>query len=759
MSTTNYLIDTIKTAEKHEFDEIVTVFLREIYGFKRIIHTDGPYDTGIDIKVLDIAGTKNQYQLTIQKYDSLAEKNAFEKKLLEDLKKAKKNFEENNYTNVLYFFYSQKITNRIIHEYQAMALRDFGISLIIVDAKQIAQEAEEYRQLLNEIVSINDIKDLLKQDILFPKEDKNLVFDLLSFGKASDLRLEIIEAFILRQIHLKGTMTSEVIVAICEEKFKSDENKVFYEKLLNRLRSEKKITLKEDSFILTINESRKISGLIGQNEIEEAMFIESLKSVLTNYNQQNDLEEYLIELKKVYITNFNSDISEIIFESGKDLSSISREFLEFLKSKNIAYSNIKEFAKDLFKVCRQNNYLQKFCAAKVFSDTTKMKNIESYINTQKRIFVDTQIILFALCYYYNPKSEYNNYFYVTTKSLLKFAKNNSLNLFLPSNYLWEAQSHLREALNLIPFTNLPNFESLGRSRNVFYNFYLSEREQSDSNLTYKNFFNNFKFSESDKFSKHNLLIEKYLEDLGIEIINIEKQSYDIEDAKRIIQINLHKEKKFKSKFGLNNDAIILEYLADADVDVHPLQPLLLSWDKVLFKSQNEYFKKNPTAERWFLLSPERFIDQYSLLQFSIDSDTITNEILALLSSDLVQGTHSLLDSITHILNPNEEVGLQYTIRLSEIRDNEIHRLQEHSVTLPEEIEGEAVIDDLMYNLTSYYRDEKDAFEKFKKVFTNINFIEDVTNIIRSAIENIYITKEFDNKIFHDFDNLIDKIDY
>ncbi|NBA78749.1 hypothetical protein GOQ04_24560 [Emticicia sp. ODNR4P] len=233
--------------------------------------------------------------------------------------------------------------------------------------------------------------------------------------------------------------------------------------------------------------------------------------------------------------------------------------------------------------------------------------------------------------------------------------------------------------------------------------------------------------------------------------------YEIDESKKIIQNILLAENKFKSKFGLNNDAIMLEYLADNDVSVHPLQPLLLSWDKVLFKSQNEYFSRNPTAERWFLLTPGRFIDQYSLLQFSIDSETVTNEILAFLSDDLIQGTHSLLDSITHILNPNEEVGLQYTNRLSEIRDNEIHRLKEHSITLPEDIEGEAVIDDLMYNLTSYYKENKNNFEYFKKVFENIELIEDVTEIIKRAIDNIYTSKRFSDTILGDFDNLIKKV--
>lgn len=756
MSTKKYLIDTLKAVEKNEFDSIIKTYLSEVYGFKRIINTDGVNDGGIDIKVFDIEGIKNQYQLTIQKSETNSEKKLFEKKLFEDLEKAKKNYTDNGYSNTLYFFCSQTFTNKSINGYKSKALREYGISLNIVDAKQIAEEAEEYLQLMNIIVSTNNLKEILDTEKIFPKDDKNLVFDLLSFGKASDLRLQIIEAYILRQIQILKGLTKVEIISICEQQFKNQENPVFYDKILNRLRSERKILLEDNIFILTEAENKKISNLLNINQIEESKLIESLQNILIKYNQEEFIGDYLVVLKEIYITNFNSDISHIMLDEGKDLSTISREFLQFLVSKGIDEFEAMKLAKELFEVCKENTYLQKFCAAKVFSETTKINNIERYINTQKRLFVDTQLILYSLCYFYNPKTEYSNYFFTTTKSLLDLTKKNKLKLFVPSNYLWEAQSHLREALNLIPFTNLPNFEKLGKSRNVFYNFFLSEREKYDPELTYIGFFRNFGFKENDRYTQHNLLIEDYISKLGIEVIDVDEKHYDIEKSKKIIQTILFNEDKFKSKFGLHNDAIILEYLADSDVDIHPLQPLLLSWDKVLFKSQKEYFKKNPTAERWFLLTPGRYIDQYSLLQFSIDSETVTNEILAFLSNDLIQGTHSLLDSITHILNPKEEVGLQYTNRLSEIRDNEIHRLRENSVSLPEEIEGEAVIDDLMFNLTSHYRETQDTFENFKKVFSNIDLIEDVTNLIRKAVENIYSTKKFSEEIFIEFDKLINK---
>lgn len=759
MSTKKYLIDTLAATEKPEFDKIVKTYLSEIYGFKRIVFTDGPYDTGIDIKIFDIDGIKNQYQLTIQKSDTPHEKREFEKKLYSDLEKAKKNSDDFGYEKVLFFFYSSSLTNKTIREYESKALVNYGISLTLIESNRISDEAEEYLQLLNSIVETNNLKEILDTNKVFPSEEKNLLFDLLSFGKASDLRFQIVEAYILKQFHVKGKLTADEIIANCQEKFKAQENVVFYEKLIARLQTEKRIFKDEDkiNFILSESESKRISGLIGQSEIEEQDLLKHLIDILKKYDQEQFVEDYLIELKKIYINNFNADISEIVSTSTKDLSALSREFLTFIQSKGITAEDTNDLAESLFKICKENQYIQKFSAAKVFSETTNISNIERYIHTQKRVFVDTQVILYALCYFYNPKSTYSNYFFNTTKALLNFTRRNKISLFLPSNYLWEAQSHLREALNLIPFTNLKNFEKLGKSRNAFYNFFLFEREiLNDNDFTYIDFFEKFGFKINDKYTLHNNLIELFISKLGIEVTDVDTIYYDIEDAKRIIIDVLHENEKVKSKFGLNNDAIIMEYLADGDVDVHPLQPMLLSWDKVLFKAQKEYFKKFPTSSRWFLLTPGRFIDQYSLLQFSIDSDIVTDEILAFLSSDLIKNTHSLLDSITHILNPTDEVGLEYTNILAQIRDNEIHRIKENKITLPDDVEGEAVIDDVMYNLTFHYKDSKDDFEMFKVLFTNKELITDVTSLIEKSIEEFYRLKKFNSEIFLEFDQMISK---
>lgn len=142
MSRTKNLIQLIECLEKPEFDELVKTYLKEEYGFERVVNTDGKDDTGIDIKVFDYLKEKLQFQLTTQKSKTQSEKNAFDKKLREDLEKAKINYREFGFSNKLFFFYSYELTNKVIREIEKLAFKDYGINLELIDANRLAEEAE-----------------------------------------------------------------------------------------------------------------------------------------------------------------------------------------------------------------------------------------------------------------------------------------------------------------------------------------------------------------------------------------------------------------------------------------------------------------------------------------------------------------------------------------------------------------------------------------------------------------------------------------
>jgi len=114
MSRTKNLVNILESCEKQEFDKIVKSYLKEIHDFKRVVITDGKDDTGIDIKVFDLNGQSIQYQLTTQKSQTNQEKKQFGYKLVKDIKKAKENSENFDYSSTLFFFYSKSLPRKKI---------------------------------------------------------------------------------------------------------------------------------------------------------------------------------------------------------------------------------------------------------------------------------------------------------------------------------------------------------------------------------------------------------------------------------------------------------------------------------------------------------------------------------------------------------------------------------------------------------------------------------------------------------------------
>jgi hypothetical protein len=143
--------------KKKEFDKVVKTYLKEILNFTHIVNTDGKDDGGLDIKVFSLNGSKIQFQLTTQKSATKQEKSQFDKKLKEDLAKAKINKEEYGYDSKLIFFYSKRLTNKVIREYERLAFRDYSINLELIDANRIAEESEDFVEIQRAIYKLNEI--------------------------------------------------------------------------------------------------------------------------------------------------------------------------------------------------------------------------------------------------------------------------------------------------------------------------------------------------------------------------------------------------------------------------------------------------------------------------------------------------------------------------------------------------------------------------------------------------------------------------
>jgi len=752
MSENKSLIQQLAHCEKHEFDEIVKSYLKEVYKLACVVITDGKSDGGIDIKVLDDSRVKLQYQVTIQKATNSIEKNNLKNKILEDVCKAQRNVEQYGYASRLEFYYSYQLTEMFIEELQSIAFSEYGITLLIIDAKRIAAQAERYPYLYKTILEQSGFNKLMIKSEEISEKDK-LFYDLVGFGEAADVKLKIVEAYLLQCLFDNGSMPKEKLVELCMTKFKSSENTHFYDKLLTRMYSqEKRLGYNKETkeYFLSKGEKNKISAATKKIELDESLFLTKINDVLTSYHQNECLKNYVNLLYALYIKNIQQRVGQANSFGIEDTESILHYATQNLKDELLA----KKLVGELVSICDENKFIQKNCAGKVFSSTVDIDVLQSYANSKKRVFIDTTLALHMLCYYNYEATDYNNYYYILSCSLHDFCKKNKIKLYLTEPYFKEVVHHVLEAMNLKAYMQIPGIEKLGGSKNVFYNFYWYLKHTNKITESYGEYLDYMKFKFYPIDDTLYQEIEFQLKNVGIEVVNFDK-TYNIVNAKHLIE--LIDAGRNKSSFGLNHDALMITYLGDNDVSVHPVDPIFLTWDRTLFSVTIAYLEKNPLSQRWMQFTPSQFIDRYSLLSFSINEETISKEMLAMLSGDIEEKTSSLLDSLTLILNPSDQTGRKYIDRFTKMKDDKIYMTTRKSDAPQEELMDDS-LDSLINNLATHYKKKNGGLRMLRSLFGRSELVDSVIELIAKNLQNYIVHKSFLDDMFLNFDLLIKHVE-
>lgn len=751
MSENKGLIQMLAQCEKSEFDEVVKSYLKAIYKTKTLVITDGKNDGGLDVKVMDMPLKKLQFQMTVQISSTAQERKKLEEKMLADVAKAQKNVENYGYSDRLEFFYSYPLTEDFIEKRQMQAFANYGINLVILDAKRIAAQAQNNPELYKSILANSGYDTISVKTKDISDKDK-LFYDLVGFGEAADVKLKIVEAYILQCLYDEGSLAKDELISKCMCKFRSSENEQFYSKLLNRLHSrENRISYDHSAMLykLTENEFLKISDATKKNNLDEALFLSSIKKVLENYHQEKDLEEYINLLYSSYIHSFELRLSQDSQNTIEDAKSIVHFATQQLKDESIAKAMVEE----MLKICDENKYIQRNCAGKVFSSTIDIDTLKNYADNKKRVFVDTTLPLHMLCFFNHPVKDVKNYYYVLSCSMIEFCKKRNIQLYMTRTYFKEVVYHVREAINLIPYSQIPGIEQLGGSKNVFYNFYYHLRRLGKlEDLTYFDYLNEMKFRYYPMSGTLEQELELQLNNIGIRIIDVCKK-YDIDNTRKLLDLELIATGKNKSQFGLNDDAIMMCFLADRDIETHPIDPIFVTWDRTLFKVMPSFFDHNPLAQRWMQFTPSQFIDRYSLLTFSVNEETISKEMLAMLSGDIEERTNSLLDSLSLILNPDDQMGRKYIDKLAAMKDNKIYITNRKSDAPQEEMLDDS-LDSFMNSLTTHYKKTEKGLSRLKCLFSKAELMDDVIKVIADNIKEYQVNKKFLDTMYTSFDELI-----
>lgn len=763
MSQANLLINLISSLLDDEFDDVAKLYLQEIDGIKNIIKCNGPYDKGLDFRPSNATEIESQYQAT-----TTAEKR-FAKKIDEDLQKAKRNAEQYDLPKRVKYFYNQPLTNGQVLNYKKFAKDNYNITLDLIEANSIAETAEVFSSISDLLYKLADFdKYRGSDDDFFDSPRVRSFYDLMSFGSSTNIKANIIKSFILYFLCDKSQIDQKDLLEAIDKHFETKLDPSYLESLLRRMSSEGLTTFNEEKIELRDKEKQRLLKLLENYGNEEALLRKDLTWILSKYNLQQLLEEILKKLTELYESNYAINLGEFTKRETHihDFQTATKDFNEFLKSKMENPELSENLTTELLEIAEKSELLSRIALGQVYSKVSDPDRLQDYItrhNNNKTIFLDTNFLIVALCVFYEPEANYDNYHFKIAKRFLKYVRQNGLHLVVVKTYMHETAKLFVEALNIIPFTKIPHFEALGGSSNILYRFYKHLKDYSLLHLpneTFEEFLKEFKFEIKDGYDEYNYneQMEWLLKQMEIDVEIPER--YDLNKTKEIIEQDLKEHDRYKSKFAINNDAIMFRRLGDSDTDVNPIDPIFCTWDMSLFRVRRLYFQEYPNTTRWLMYTPTRLMDHFSMMKFQIPKGSLINEVLSILEVDYAfqEKTQTLLDTMVTIINPSSDIGLQYSTKLIELQQSEILQLDEQPENIVEESNENTPLDIIFKDLfIRYSREGEGTFHTFKQIFTKTEYFERTFVILDEEIKNFKDLGYSSHSLFDKFDTMINEI--
>lgn len=584
---------------------------------------------------------------------------------------------------------------------------------------------------------------------LFSDNESLLLYDYFSFGKTSiTAKTVLIESFILYLLYKRGDLCLEEIEKELNKFTQKSISSPAFKRLIEGLVGKKNIVVKANNYIsLSALEEERIREQEINFKENATIFYNSIDSIFEKYSIGADIKvDFIRELRDFLEANYDIDINE----GCEDIEINSTPFKNYQNLFNYLKgvvkkdeASIEELFKDLIGICKENDFLLRLSAGKVFSKISNPEQFSNYIsNTERHIYLDTQIILYALCINDNY-SKYDNVYYRIANNLIDAALNRKdIKLYLSEHYLGEITTHLKQALLLIPFTQIKEFEKYKISNNVFYSYYfqLKENDELPEQIdSFSDFMEDiFDLKEEDALepSFYHIasgILSSLLPELNIEIQNI--PHYNDEEVstsslifQSAISTNMLENKKDKI---LYNDSIMGCHLFNKQFH-GDREPFFLTYDKTFTFYRklfiDKYRRSKAAHIHWYLFTPSKFLNHLDLISLKINTDSLTDDFLSIMDSfKFKEKTKTIVDTISKLIdikNISKEKRRDYIEMSKIIFTNEEFPHFAENVNIEEDTEIKRFSVVVEYILNSY-RDKGD-----EHIRTFKNMLEDKTYFMK-----------------------------
>ena len=531
------------------------------------------------------------------------------------------------------------------------------------------------------------------------------VYDFINYGNTSNkIKNRIVESFILNRVYKKdGALSIEIIVnevvafskqSLNEGSVRSIIGTLIPEKLKYDGVSKKEVVLNED-------EKKRIEAALDSYTMLMNRLMTDIETLLEGYGMKAKTQEVYDHLKRFFDDNCMSIIQVMNEGDGEKSNERSDEYIDdfkkFLKDIGCNEGKEGELFKGLLKICQMNDVMVKISLGKNF---TNISNPESFATglrqREKIVYLDTQLLLYALCDYDNFAPFTGCPSFQIVKSLINISKqNHNIKLATINQYVNEAAYHLKRAVQLITFDDLYRDSRIQLSDNVFYSYYYYLKDEGKLNEdinSLADFLEEMFGVGYDDLLQGNLeqkiygyIVELLEEDYGITVEDTPHfTETDINNSEKVFTLSLSDRKDGRSPVAAKKDAIMGLYLFTSGHKTAS-DPFFLSWDKAFYAYRRDYIKAyvKSNGGSWHLFSPAKFVNHLNLLDMKIDVDVLTEDLISIIEDeDTATKTKHVLDSIRKLFEKSNLNNRQKRKEYTKIIFNETEF--PNDIVIPEE---------------------------------------------------------------------------
>jgi hypothetical protein len=740
----------IEDLSEEHFNQLILNYSKEYFDTKDVFLSNGPYDGGLDL-IVNKNGTqvKRSIQISVQN-------KGFEKKLLDDIKKAKNNQLKFGYENKLDFYYSLSISPNKKNELIRTADIEYGINLSIFDSNRIAELASSFSSIID---FLYDIKNSAFKGSS-SKVDKNskILYDTLSMGTSSlYLKNSFIQAFILSFLYENPNSNSEEVMKYLVSVL-SNEKKHIYENEIGKLVLDGviEINFKDEKKVYQLTESThvKIQLIDKKTEIEEIELKTEIEKILIKYKLKEQVDEIFSLLKQLYDESFNFSQDEVdTINNGynRTVNKIFKDFInQLIKNDTVDNKTANDIGRELLVICSKNEYLSKSGSSKLLTNLYKSNKLESYLSkSNKLLFLDTQILLQLICREYSSE-EINDPLFNAVDVMFSSIDSTSIPIQCCTtiDYVGEVAGHLKEAYDLQRFLELDYIVSLGPSKNVFFNYYLYLKEShefEDFNAFLEDLLD-IDYTVFENKSDFEIVIYKLKE--CFEFINIEvysprgyppeeyatyRKKYENCLSFSSQKIPSHGNRSFEARRNdLNALLTICDFNYDEEDDHE--DPYLITWDTSFYQTRS-VFEKIDGFSSFQLMPPLKFANCIGLIDFKINPNAVNYNIISMVEDNfnLSNDKISFIDLLNSFIEKKELSKWKLGKKFAKLRDELMNGT---SIEEFDKVKNDNIpIDEFLILIQRNYKnpEEKYNFSDIIELFSDNNYSDKIIGLIQINI--------------------------